>query len=182
MSSDSQSFKLGLVQFSVPIKWNQHGVASQLQGDQVKQCVKTFSDGTDMEFLETMDDINEMVEAKRENGPSCYGIAEAILRGDALKHFKEIATQENRTHQTLLNDLAALGQKEYFDEDTQRSDIIDEMEKMRKTRETTVKQTASRLKKLNRLIHFLPDGQDDPLPESDLLRHLKNAMPQDWQK
>ena len=39
-----------------------------------------------------------------------------------------------------------------------------------------------KIRRLNRFLQFLPAGEDEQLPESDLTRHLKKAMPLAWQQ
>ncbi len=176
-----QRFQMETVEITMPLVFDQDGEADTSSVNMVKQRYATFSDGTDMDYLQAVSDIDAIVIARRMmDDATCFAVAKAILRGEALANFTDqIEGTEQSNHAELLKQLAIFGETYYWNRN-QRDHILSRMDKIDPIPKNNVRTIATLLRKWNRFIQYLPEGQDDILSESDLMRRLKMLMPEEW--
>ncbi|KAE8889376.1 hypothetical protein PF010_g11238 [Phytophthora fragariae] len=62
-----------------------------------------------------------------------------------------------------------------------RGVLMDELMQVRKKKGTSVREYSREFRTLLRMIPFLEHGENEAVPEADVVRMYKNGMPVDWQ-
>ena len=61
-----------IAQFTIPIRFDANGVPDLEVHNLVKVNYTTFSDGTDLEYLQAVSDIDSIILQRRENGANTF--------------------------------------------------------------------------------------------------------------
>ncbi|KAE9036994.1 hypothetical protein PR001_g8574 [Phytophthora rubi] len=152
-------------------------------GSEVKMQVPVLRDGDWKEWLEWLLRLSEyfMFMGYSQNDADQLDFVEdvqVLLHDDDLLLFNETVAEEqyvsNNVAIQALRRLTAV----HCPPGT-RALIMDQLTQTKKTRTMTVREYARNFRKLLRMIPFVKENE--PVPEADLVRMFKSAMPVDWQ-
>ena len=161
-----------------------------------KKQAYILANATPEDVLYWRTELNLIIKAKPCKTPnSKFDIAEILLEGDALMHWKEFARQETeaRTNDGMGQQGAPLGRTNgtfastlrkctafYFPKKAARLQKTYMRNYLQKPYKLSVKETAMRLTEINGLLIKFPGDRATPLPEDELTDILVRMCPTAW--
>ena len=175
MTKTEDSMKTKYCEYKINV-----GTAQNVQN--VKIFVPKFTRGDEFEWLAWAKEYHQMMEQMgwSNNAAAGYRNLRVLFRDQARKNFEaEVGALGAENSENLAEALENMANN-YYLTNTTRKDIIDEITKTKKKQDVAVVDHANKLQDLNTLIEYLPEGQNSPVEEQDLLEYFRDSMPRAW--
>lgn len=142
----------------------------------LEQTYKTFAGGTAEQYCRFRSALQDYTKRALLHNPQAkFAAVGSLLTGDAKQHWDDLAqhyAQDDAGYEEALNEQAQI----YLSADARSEQKRYMRRALKKPYHMKVEDFATRLRLMNRYISFMP-GNDDPMPESELVEILVYAMP-----